>query len=88
MSLSSSLFIDQWNEKQKQIELIDREMRIQKFPLERRIDPFLKKILMQSQELEFGLVIHLELLTMSEKNDHSERLISRLMLNNNMSIRV
>lgn len=57
MSLSSSLFIDQWNEKQKQIELIDREMRIQKFPLERRIDPlFLKKILMQEfQELNLDL---------------------------------
>lgn len=57
MSLSSSLFIEQWNEKQKQIELIDREMRIQKFPLERRIDPiFLKKILMQEfQELNLDL---------------------------------
>lgn len=57
LSLSSSLLIEEWNEKQKQIELIDREMRLQKFPLERRIDPiFLKKILTQ----EF-LELHLDL---------------------------
>ncbi len=57
LTLSSTLLLDEWNEKQKQIELIDREMRLQKFPLERRIDPlFLKKILTQ----EF-LELHLDL---------------------------
>ena len=48
LNLYSSLLAEQWNEKQKQIELLDREMRLQKFPLEQRIDPlFLKKILTQ-----------------------------------------
>jgi two-component system phosphate regulon sensor histidine kinase PhoR len=48
LTISSSLIIEEWNAKQKQIELIDRERRLQKFPLERRIDPiFLKKILQQ-----------------------------------------
>lgn len=57
LSLSSSLLLEEWNEKQKQIELIDREMRLQKFPLYRRIDPlYLKKILTQ----EF-LELHLDL---------------------------
>ncbi|MBK8485944.1 MAG: HAMP domain-containing histidine kinase [Saprospiraceae bacterium] len=48
LSLSSALLLERWDEKQKQIELIDREIRLQKFPLERRIDPlFLKKIITQ-----------------------------------------
>ncbi|HEX5625131.1 MAG TPA: HAMP domain-containing sensor histidine kinase [Saprospiraceae bacterium] len=55
LSLYSSLLLEEWNEKQKQIELIDREMRLQKFPLERRIDPlFLKKIITQ-EFLELNL---------------------------------
>lgn len=57
LSLYSNLRMEEWNEKQKQIELIDREMRLQKFPLERRIDPlFLKKILTQEfLELQLDL---------------------------------
>lgn len=48
LSITSGYLYEEWNEKQKQIELIDREMRLHKYPLERRIDPlFLKKILMQ-----------------------------------------
>lgn len=47
-SLATSLLMEEWNEKQRQIELIDREMRLQKYPLEKRIDPlYLKRILTQ-----------------------------------------
>jgi two-component system phosphate regulon sensor histidine kinase PhoR len=57
LSITSTLLLEEWNEKQKQIELIDREIRLQKFPLEKRIDPvFLKKILTQEfLELELDL---------------------------------
>ncbi|MBK9109486.1 MAG: HAMP domain-containing histidine kinase [Saprospiraceae bacterium] len=48
VNFSSTFLLEEWNEKQKQIELIDREIRLQKYPLEKRIDPlFLRKILMQ-----------------------------------------
>lgn len=57
LRLSTTYLVEEWNEKQKQMELIDREMRIQKFPLEKRIDPlFLRKILMQEfDELKLDL---------------------------------
>lgn len=55
--LSSSILFEKWDEKQKEIELIDREIRLRKFTLERRIDPlFLKKIITQEfQELNLDL---------------------------------
>ncbi len=57
LALTNTILMDEWNEKQKQIELIDREMRLQKFPIGKRIDPlFLKKILTQEfLELQLDL---------------------------------
>ncbi len=55
--LSNEFLFGEWNEAQKQIELIDREMRLQKFPLEKRIDPaFLRRILTQEfKEMDLDL---------------------------------
>lgn len=57
LRLSTTYLVEEWNEKQKQMELIDREMRIQKYPLEKRIDPlFLRNILTQEfEELKLDL---------------------------------
>lgn len=57
ISFSTNYQFESWNEKQKQIELIDREIRLQKFPLEKRIDPlFLRKIIMQElEDMKFDL---------------------------------
>lgn len=57
LSFNTNYLLESWNEAQKQIELIDREIRLQKFPLEKRIDPlFLRKIIMQElEDMKFDL---------------------------------
>ncbi len=48
---------EDWSVRQKHLELVDREIRLQKYPLENRIDPlYLRKIIVQEfQDMELDL---------------------------------